>query len=268
MEYIKPSWSDSQQARLCELMADENVTIAYWCSDGDGRPANGGKGTTAKAGLIEEIKGPLQVCTAKALHATHLPHVWKGIRIWMVALSGPVQQDRNKFGSLKREFLGEILPEESLNESVGARLGRKDLRGANLSGAKLSGADLSRANLSEADLSRADLWRADLSEAYLSRANLCGAYLNVANLSRANLSGANLCGANLLEANLSGANLSGADLSRANLLGAYLSGANLSGANLFEAYLSRANLFGASRYSTDASIPGWKRIDGLLHPTS
>jgi hypothetical protein len=224
MEEIKSSWSDSQQARLRELMADENVTIAYWCSDAHGRPANGGKGTTARIGLIEEIEGPLQICTKKALHATHSPHIWRGSRVWMVALFGPVQQESDKFGSLKREFLGEILPEEALNDSVGARLGRKDLRGANLSGAKLIGA-------------------------YLSGAYLSGAYLN-----GANLRGADLCGANLRGANLSGANLSGA----------YLSGANLSRANLRGAYLSGADLSGACRYSTDALVPGWKLIDGLL----
>jgi hypothetical protein len=229
MEEIKSSWSDSQQARLRELMADGNVTIAYWCSDAHGRPANGGKGTTAKVGLIEEIEGPLEICSKKALHATHSPHVWQGSRVWMVALFGPVQQDRDKFGSLKREFLGEIMPEEALNDSVGMRLGRKDLRGANLSGAKLIGAYLSRANLSEADLSRADLWRADL-----------------------------------IEANLSGANLSEANLSGANLFEAYLSGADLSGADLHVAYLSGADLSGASRYSTDAPIPGWKLINGFL----
>jgi hypothetical protein len=239
MEEIKSSWSDSQQARLCELMTDENVIIAYWCSDGDGRPANGGKGTTAKIGLIEEIEGPLQICTKKALHATHSPHIWKGCRVWMVALFGPVQQDNGKFGSLKREFLGEILPEEALNDSVGARLGRKDLRGANLSGAYLS--------------------RADLRGAYLSGADLSGAYLGGAILSGAILSRANLSRADLRGAYLSGADLSGADLSGAYLSGAYLRGADLHGANLRGANLNRA-----SRYSTDPPIPGWKLVDGLL----
>ena len=148
MQYHKPSWSQEQQDRLCLLMAEGKAIIAYWCSDQHGRPANGGSGTIARVGLIEEIPGPLAICTKKALHGTHLPHKWMGCRVWMIALHGEVQTDGDKFGSLKREFLGEILPEEALNPSVGVRLGRKDLSGANLSWSDLSGSNLSEANLS------------------------------------------------------------------------------------------------------------------------
>ena len=63
----------------------------------------------ARVGLVEEIAGPLAVCTARALHATLEPGKWKGDRLWIVALYGEVQQDGDKLGALKREFLAEVL---------------------------------------------------------------------------------------------------------------------------------------------------------------
>jgi uncharacterized protein YjbI with pentapeptide repeats len=95
-----------------------------------------------------------------------------------VALFGEVQKEGDKLGALKREILGEILPNECLDDSIGVRIGRKDLSGADLSGAYLSGADLNGANLSRADLSGADLNGADLSGANLDGANLNRAYLS------------------------------------------------------------------------------------------
>ena len=223
-----PHWGPKQRNRL-QACIDRGDTIAYWCSDANGRPCNGGthNGWFAKPGLIQKLDGPVTLCGPGALHATLEPHKWKGARVWVVALSGIVQKDENKLGASVREFLGEVLPEEAFSESVGVRLRRTDLYCANLYGANLSGADLSGADLYCANLSGADL-----SGANLYCANLSGADLSGANLSGANLSGADLSGANLNRANLYCADLSGADLSGANLSGADLSGANLSGTNL------------------------------------
>ena len=82
--------------------------MAFWRSTKDGRPANGGSGTIAKVGLIEEIKGPLKICTANALHATTEPSKWKGERWWIVALHGEVQTQEDKLGALKREILADL----------------------------------------------------------------------------------------------------------------------------------------------------------------
>ena len=206
-------WATEQQTRLSDLMKDPLVTISYWCSDQHGYPANGGSSEPVYSGLIQEISGPLEICTPNALHATTFPHKWKGCRVWIVALFGEVQKEGDKLGALKREILGEILPNECLDDSIGVRIGRKDLSGADLRGANLI---------------RANLIGADLRGAYLSRAYLSGADLRGADLRGANLSGAHLSGADLRVANLDGANLSRA----------YLRVANLDGANLSRAYLS------------------------------
>ena len=61
--------------------------------------------------MIEEEKGPLKPCQAGALHATMKPQDWKGERLWVVALYPPVVKvDDNKFASLKREIIAEIIP--------------------------------------------------------------------------------------------------------------------------------------------------------------
>ena len=130
-------WTAAQQSRLSDLMNDPSVTISYWCSDQHGIPANGGSSEPVYPGMIQEISGPLEICTKQALHATTFPHQWKGSRVWIVALFGEVQKRDDKFGSLKREIIGDILPEECLDDSVGVRIGRKDLSGANLRGANL-----------------------------------------------------------------------------------------------------------------------------------
>jgi hypothetical protein len=83
-------------------------TIAFWRSTKEGSPANGGRGTIAKVGLVEEIKGPLKICTENALHATSKPELWQGERWWIVALDGNVQTQEDKFGALKREFLADL----------------------------------------------------------------------------------------------------------------------------------------------------------------
>jgi uncharacterized protein YjbI with pentapeptide repeats len=280
-------WAEKQQARLAELMDlaksdPDNYWIGYWNSDQHGYPANAGSTEVrAEPGTIHEAPGPLRSeCGAGQLHATVDPIKWKGSRVWIACLIGPRNtDDDNKSWALKREIIGDILPNQALSEGLGARLGRKNLSGAdlycaNLSGANLSRADLSRADLSRANLSGANLSGADLSGADLSGANLYCANLSGANLSRANLSGADLSGANLYGANLYGANLSRADLSRANLSGADLSGADLSranlsgadlyGANLYGANLSGANLSGAIGISAYKLPYNWKIENGVI----
>jgi hypothetical protein len=84
------------------------ATVVFWKCDKDGSPANGGSGTKAAVGLVEEIDGPLKVCTAKALHGTLNPGKWKGSHWWIVALHGEVQTDTDKFGALKRTFLADL----------------------------------------------------------------------------------------------------------------------------------------------------------------
>ncbi len=157
-------WTETQQKRLSDLMNDPSVTISYWCSDQNGMPANGGFSEAVYPGMIQEVSGPLQICTEKALHATTFPHKWKGSRVWIVALFGEVQKRDDKFGSLKREIIGDILPEECLDDSIGARIGRKDLSGANLYRANLSGADLSGAYLSGSERSVSDRSESERSE--------------------------------------------------------------------------------------------------------
>jgi hypothetical protein len=176
----KSHWSKKQVARFNEVIA-QGATIAYWCSDAQGRPSNGGgclDNWYAHVGLIQEIEGPLKLCGDGALHATLEPHKWVGSRVWVVSMFGEIEFQENKLGSLSREFIGEILPEESMNESIGVRLGRKDLSGANLNRANLSVADLSGANLNRANLNRANLNRAYLNGADLNGADLNGADLN------------------------------------------------------------------------------------------
>jgi hypothetical protein len=220
-----PHWTEAQCARLAELM-DQGVAIAFWNSDAWGRACNGGKKDfRAAPGLIQENAGALKLCDPPTFHATREPHRWKGDRVWIVAMHGEVRWQEDKCGSLRREIIGEILPEEAIfSASVAIRLR------ANLSGAYLYGAYLYGANL--------------------TGANLTGAYLTGANLSRADLSGADLSGAYLPRADLSGAYLPRADLS----------GANLSGANLYRADLSGANLYGANRGAYSAAIPGWRTL--------
>ncbi len=82
--------------------------VALWRSDSQGRPSNGGSGTVATVGLVEELPGPLQICNKGALHATLDPGKWNGERLWLVALYGEVQREDDKLAALKREFLAEI----------------------------------------------------------------------------------------------------------------------------------------------------------------
>lgn len=99
----------SASPRLQELAKDPEVHFGYWRSSADGKACNGGKSRAAACpGLVEEIKGPLEVCTKRALHATVKPDKWKGDRLWIVALFGEVDRNEDKLGALKREIIMEV----------------------------------------------------------------------------------------------------------------------------------------------------------------
>ena len=87
----------------------EGATIAFWRSDGKGRPCNGGSGDPVKPGDVQTVPGPLQCCGPRALHATLMPPKWKGERWWLVALIGEIVGDEEKYGALTREIIGECV---------------------------------------------------------------------------------------------------------------------------------------------------------------
>jgi len=83
--------------------------IAFWKSDKDGLPSNGGHETdNARPGLVRTISGPLEICTRRALHGTLSPDKWKGERLWIVALRGEIQGQDDKVGALEREIICEV----------------------------------------------------------------------------------------------------------------------------------------------------------------
>ena len=95
-------------AALLKPYQRAGVTVAFWKSTADGRPANGGSGTKAVVGATEEIEGPLKLCTSRALHGTTHPLRWKGEHWWIVELHHPVQRNEDKIGSLKRTFVANL----------------------------------------------------------------------------------------------------------------------------------------------------------------
>ena len=85
------------------------VVLAVWRSGSDGCPVNGGQSTEPVCpGLIQEVAGPLRICTANALHGTTDPSKWQGDRWWVVALFEPVQRGGDKIASLKRLIVAEL----------------------------------------------------------------------------------------------------------------------------------------------------------------
>jgi len=99
----------AQRKRLAALES-EGATIAFWRSDKNGRASNGGRQTLAASpGGLDEVTGPLELCTHRALHATWMPPKWDGERWWLVALIGEVRHDGDKMGALKREIIGECV---------------------------------------------------------------------------------------------------------------------------------------------------------------
>jgi hypothetical protein len=215
---LQTGWTAKQRNHLRRLIR-QGAEIAYVVTDRHGRPSNGGPSTRewqVRPGLVQHVVGPLTICTPKALHGTLEPHRWRGERVWVAGFVGPIDREGDKIGSLHREIVGEVYHECALSDSVGVRIGRTDLRGADLRDANLCGTDLSGADLYSANLRGADLYSANLRGADLSGADLHDAYLEIANLYSANLRGADLSGADLYDAYLEIANLHGA-----NLHGAY-----------------------------------------------
>lgn len=97
------------QRRLATLR-EEGAVIAFWRSDANGQPANNGtKMEAASPGVVHTSPGPLSVCSRGTLHATVIPPKWKGERLWIVAMIGPVAWDDDKVGALRREIIGEAL---------------------------------------------------------------------------------------------------------------------------------------------------------------
>src|SRR6266702_3065652 len=92
----------------CFHSPNPTVTFAYWRSNRDGTPSNNGIGGPRKLGQIEELEGPLKICTKQALHGTLDPIKWKGERLWIVALYSPIQKHGNKLASLKREIIFDL----------------------------------------------------------------------------------------------------------------------------------------------------------------
>ena len=89
-------------------LTEPDSFLAYWKSNENGGPSNGGTGTLAKIGLVEKIRGPLEICTSHALHATIEPPKHRGERLWLVAMKGELQFQDDKVGALEREILAEL----------------------------------------------------------------------------------------------------------------------------------------------------------------
>ena len=102
-------WAAGQRAKY-HAAVKAGHKLAFWRSDKNGSPANGGRGIVPAApGVIHTAPGPLNLCESGTLHATLLPPKWKGERWWIVALHGEVVGDDEKMGCLEREILGECV---------------------------------------------------------------------------------------------------------------------------------------------------------------
>ena len=109
---VLPAFTESLCAecqRHYKKAVEAKALIAYWRSNEDGSPCNGGRGLPVKPGFRETLVGPLGICTKNALHATSDPRGYKGSRLWLAALYGEVQQSGDKFGALERVIIGECL---------------------------------------------------------------------------------------------------------------------------------------------------------------
>jgi len=98
---------EERRAHANELLR-MGAKIAYWRSDKNAKPSNGGLAEPVDIGTIQKIEGPLRICTSKALHATYNPSKWHGERIWLVALKGEIVEEEDKLGGLEREILAEL----------------------------------------------------------------------------------------------------------------------------------------------------------------
>ncbi len=95
---------------MAAVAAGETVTLGWWRSDASGQPVNGGRAMTqpARAGLVQEVPGPLRLCSPHALHASGDPSQWVGDRWWVVGLLGEVRADGAKAGALRRLIIEEV----------------------------------------------------------------------------------------------------------------------------------------------------------------
>ena len=104
---------DGYGSLVATAFADQvppDTTVAIWRSDQDGYSANGGTKTQpARPGLVQEVQGPLEACSSRALHGSLNPAQWKGDRWWIVALHEPVVRQDDKIASLKRTIICELL---------------------------------------------------------------------------------------------------------------------------------------------------------------
>jgi hypothetical protein len=96
-----------RRIRAQQLLRD-GAKLAYWKSDKDGKPANGGKADPVHVGLVQTVPGPLNLCQPGTLHATYKLDKWNGSRIWLVAMIGQVKEQDDKMGALQREFIAEL----------------------------------------------------------------------------------------------------------------------------------------------------------------
>ena len=90
--------------------AGETVSLGWWRSGTDGQSANGGRtmADPARPGLIQEVPGPLRLCSQHALHASWVPSQWDGERWWVVGLLGETRTDGSKAGALRRLIVEEV----------------------------------------------------------------------------------------------------------------------------------------------------------------
>lgn len=124
-------WSDIRKAQL-DTLIQLGATIAYWRSDANGLPCNGGlkKGALIPVGnevfttTAEGQPRPgkmIELCTNQVLHATLKVPRWNGSRLWIVGLFGSeIIGDEEKFGAARRQIIGEALPfsEEELKKAL------------------------------------------------------------------------------------------------------------------------------------------------------
>ena len=88
-------WTPRQRNHLRRLMK-AGAVIAFCNTDRHGRPANGGPRTReweVRAGLVQQIRGPLKIYTAAGLHGTYEPHKWAGSRVWVAGWLGEIRTD-------------------------------------------------------------------------------------------------------------------------------------------------------------------------------
>jgi hypothetical protein len=108
VKHAVASWPEAIRERFNSLCASASF-LAFWKSDRNGMPSNGGSGVeAARPGLLQKVSGPLRLCGPRALHATLHPDKWRGDRLWIVALHGDVDVQDDKVGALEREIIGEV----------------------------------------------------------------------------------------------------------------------------------------------------------------